>query len=113
MDKENGCAQRKWGLLRNRYSKKRFTIRSKNECIRRENIPCRNCKKEYMFLGWLYMFIRPKNSKSNVINSLATNFAINEATKHESRMHILHYQKAERTDSSAELSIQKKTDCKP
>ena len=63
-----------------------------------------------MFLSWLDVFMRPKNSKSNVINSLGTSLAIDEAIEHESSMDAYPPPSESGTDkdSSTEFSVQKK-----
>ena len=65
MDKENGWAQRKWGLLLNRYSKKRSAYKKVNASgAKASNVESAKEKlDEYMLLHWLDMFILPKNTK--------------------------------------------------
>ena len=112
MDKENGWAQREWGLLLNRYSKRRSAYKKVNvSCAKASDDESAKKKfDEYLFLSWLDVFIRPKNTKSNVINSLGTSIAIDEAIEHESSMDAYPPPSESGTDkdSSTEFSVQKK-----
>ena len=76
------------GVLLNRYSKRRSTYKKVNVSGAKASDVDSAKKKldEYLFLSWLDVFIRPKNTKSNVINSLGTSLAIDEAIERESSM---------------------------